>query len=135
MSARNTPAVITDSEKYNTLSCDDLKIEAGYLAIFGTELSESVDRERTNDMVLIGSLGLFSLPVINADQTTPENKYLSEVKGDMKLLEVVSSNKNCPIKFESNESEPYTVDNSTNPVLGQKPVDRSVIYNAVQLNQ
>ncbi len=134
-SARNTQAVISDSTKYNALGCYELGVEAGYLAVFGTELSKSVDRERTNDMVLISSLGLLSLPAINTDQTTPENRYLSEVKGDMKLIEIVSSDKNCPIKFESNEFDPYIVDNSTNPILGQKPVDRSVVYNAVQVKE
>ncbi len=132
-SARNTTLVISDSTKYDSYSCDLLYTEAENLATKGTNLSKIVDRKRTSDMVLIGSFGIYSLPMVNVDQTTPENESLATVKGDMSLIEIASSKSNCPIKFESNESDSYIVDNSTNPVLGLKPIDQSVVYKAVKL--
>jgi len=133
-SARNTPEVVSDNAKYDSFSCNALYQEANYLAIYGTELSKAVDSIRANDMVLIGFLGILSFPVANIDQNTSENESLAKVKGDMGLIEEISSKNNCSIKFESNESESYIVDNSTNPILGLKPINQSVVYKVVKSN-
>ena len=132
-SARDTPATINDYSKYISYSCDSLYTESLELARIGTELSRSIDRERTNDMVLIGLFGILSAPAVNPDQTTPENEQLSEVKGNMALLERASSKRNCPIIFKSNESVEYGVDNSSNPVLDLEPIDKSVRYKVIKL--
>ncbi len=131
-SARNTPAIISDIGKYDALDCDELHSKADYLAKEGTKLSKAVDRERTNDMVLIGSFGLLSTPAVNLDPNTARSEFLSIVKGDMKIIEQVSITNNCPVKFQSNESEEYIVDNSTNPVLGLSPIDQNVVYKVIK---
>ena len=97
----NIAASYVSPVPYQTMSCDQLRSEAGRVASAAAAATGTQSKQATSDAVMTGvSLIVFwpAMFFIGGDKTNATE--IAQLKGQMKAIEEVNRAKNCGIQFQ-----------------------------------
>lgn len=99
--ARNIDAAYVSSTSYQTLECDQLKMEAERVSSRARLASGRQDENATGDAVLMGvGLVVFWPALLFTEGDGVDAAEVSRLKGEMVAIEEASAFKQCGIRFQ-----------------------------------